>query len=138
MSKFLILVFIACFAISTKAQTFIGKTEGEIKDYVKNNGYNLEGNDNDPVVGIRIFIYSDLKLNRNYLFHYGKDGICVAYTIQTDNALAMLAALKEVDQLATEKISDRSWIQKTNDKVYGCHYQGSEKFASFTTTEIKQ
>jgi hypothetical protein len=138
MMKKLILFIAISFSFSGEAQTFIGKTEGEIRDYVKKNNYVLDGNDNDPEVNIRIFIYADQKLNRHYLFYYGENGICVAYSIQTDNEAAKIAALKEIEQLATEKISDHSWIQKINGKTYGWHWQGTDKFASFTSTEIKQ
>ncbi|MGZ3931318.1 MAG: hypothetical protein ACXVP0_08140, partial [Bacteroidia bacterium] len=122
------------------AQTFIGKTEAEIRDFAGKNGYSLESANSDTIQTLRFhtMMYSDAKRPAHYLYEFNAKNICISYTIWTNDQPTKEAIQKDVEKLCQAKSASGGWVQKTNDKLYSWSYQGFESSFAFTSTEIKQ
>lgn len=135
MRKFIFLLGLVV-SVSAKAQTFIGKTEEEIMSIQKKEGNKLTENISDSL--INHITFQDNKNPLSYLYMFNKKKICVAYIITTGSKTAKDSIQKHIEKICQEKLTDRSWVQKINGKVYGWNLQGNPPAYSFATSEIKQ
>ncbi len=133
--KNLILIFILAVSFSIKSQTFIGKTKAEI---VKLNAGNKLSNTEKIDTLLTNISFEDSKMPITHQFSFTKNNICVAYSIFTHDKATEEAIQKDIEKKSHEKLTDKSWVEKIDNKIYGWNLQGSEDFFVFTTTQIKQ
>jgi hypothetical protein len=121
-----------------QSQTFIGKTKEEILTIQMENSNKMSDKATDDTLGYHI-AFNDSQRLLTHVFLFNKKDICYGYSIWTSDKGLVEWIKKDVEKIAQEKISENSWVQKYNNKVYGWQLkQTGEYFYSFSTSQIKQ
>ncbi len=131
-----ILFFTLCISVSLRSQTFIGRTQEEIKSMNAKAGNKLTDTSTDSL--FTDIFYTDKKHPISYMYSFNKKNICIGYRISTEDAASKDSLQKVMEKISDEKLAPTAWIQKIDGKNYGWHLQSYGNHSSFSTTQIKK